>query len=129
MHKIFFWNYNKNKDNDFNGIAYFSFSSHQLLEEEATSMQIQSVVGGQHHPMLVVGESKLVVVGNGLVEVESKLVVVEYGLEEEVSELVVVGSGLEEEVGELEVMENVLGEVERDLVLVVEENGLVEVEN
>ena len=43
------------------------------------------------------------------------------------SELVVVGSELEEEVSELVVMENVLGEVERELVLVVEENELVEV--
>ena len=39
----------------------------------------------------------------------------------------VVGSELEEEVSELVVMENVLGEVERELVLVVEENELVEV--
>ena len=39
----------------------------------------------------------------------------------------VVGSELEEEVSELVVMENVLGEVERELMFVVEENGLVEV--
>ena len=48
-------------------------------------MKIQSGVGGQHHPMLVV---------------ESKLVVVESKLVEEVSEQVVV--------------ENVLGQMERE---------------
>jgi len=92
LHKNLFGTIGKTKT-DFNGIAPFCFSSQQLLVEEVTGMKIQSGVGGQHHPMLVV---------------ESKLVVVESKLVEEVSEQVVV--------------ENVLGEMGREQVLVEEES-------